>query len=106
MLVLTVIDGMHELMQQGVEDLNAIAERWGDKDLIYLVRRGFGAPTLPDMPTFDVRAGKATGNVAVGDEVTFGAKDWLEGADGLLQPLFAGDGGGFWHSSGRIFWRG
>jgi hypothetical protein len=24
----------------------------------------------------------------------------------LLQPLFAGDGGGFWHGSGRIFWRG
>ena len=58
------------------------------------------------MATFDIRTGKATGNVTLGDTVAFGAKDWLESADGLLQPLFAGEGGDFRYRSGRIFWRG
>ncbi len=57
------------------------------------------------MSTLNVGAGKAKGNVTVGDEVAFGAKEWFEGADGLLQPLFAGDGVDFRHRSGRVFWR-
>ncbi len=46
------------------------------------------------------RAGKATGNVTARDEIAFGAKEWFEGADGLLQPLFAGDGVDFRYESG------
>lgn len=84
MFVLTVIDGMYELMQKGVQDLNAIAQRWGDKDLIHLVRRGFGTPALPDMATLDVGAGKTTGDVTIGNAVAFGTKKGFECGNGIL----------------------
>ena len=70
-LVLAVIHCMHELMHQGIEYLNTIAKPWRNKDLIDLIGRGLCTPALADVAAFNVGAGKATGDMALGDDITF-----------------------------------
>ena len=54
------------------------------------------------MPTFNVSASKAAGNMAFGHGIAFGVKDWCESQNGLLKPLLARDGWMCCHGGGRL----
>jgi hypothetical protein len=71
-------------VHQGVKHLNAIAQRRRDKDLVYSVGGGLGAPALANMPAFDIGAGKPTGHVAFGDCVALFFKERRKRQDCLL----------------------
>ncbi len=94
MLVLAVVHGVYEFMHQGVEHLNAIAQRWRDKDLIHPVGGGLRAPALANVAAFNIGASKATGHVAFGDCIALFFKERRKREDGLLQPLLARGGFG------------
>jgi hypothetical protein len=87
--MLTVINGMHHLMHQGVENGNRVFKCRADKNLVDAGRTGSPGPALSDVARPDTGTGKAAGWVAVGNGIALFFKDGCERLDSVRKPSFA-----------------
>jgi hypothetical protein len=90
MLMLAVIHCVNQLMDQGVENFQALAQYGRDEDLINTVATGFGTPALADMTATNAGTGKAARHVTCRDLMPCFNEQRLNFSDCSMQPSFAG----------------
>jgi hypothetical protein len=84
--VLTVVNGMNEFMNQGVDDLKGALQGWCNKDLVDGIAGTSFGPTLANVPTPDPSACEATRHERLGQYIALGAKEGFEQFNSGQQP--------------------